>query len=63
MIEREDKSNLMTIVITKVVPCKDMSRKIDTFINLVAMYFKKSSKRKNVLLWLQEEFVDSTKYL
>ena len=40
-----------------------MSRKIDTFINLVAMYFKKSSKRKNVLLWLQEEFVDSTKYL
>ena len=63
MIEREDKSNLMTIVITKVVPCKDMSRKIDTFINLIVMYFKKSSKRKNVLLWLQEEFVDSTKYL
>ena len=55
--------NLAAIDATKVGPCKVMSKEIDDFLNLVAMHFKKSCKRKNALLRLQEELADSTKCL
>ena len=38
--------NLAAIDATKVGPCKDMSREIDTLLNSVAVHFQKSYKRK-----------------
>lgn len=47
----------------KIGPCKDLSREIDVPLNSVAVHFKKSSKRKNTLLRLQERLANFTKYL
>ena len=57
------RTNLAAIYATKVEPCKNVSKKIDTLLNSVAVHFKKSCKRKCALLRLQEELADSTKYL
>jgi hypothetical protein len=57
------RTNLAAIDATKVGPCKIMSKEINALLNSVAMHFKKSCKRKNVLLQLQEKLVDSTKCL
>ena len=57
------RTNLAAIDATKVGPCKDMSKEIDALLNSVAVHFKKSCKRKNAFLRLQEEFADSIKCL
>ena len=45
------RTNFVAIDVTKVGPCKDMSREIVVLLNSVAMHFKKSYKRKkNTLL-------------
>ena len=56
-------TNLAAIDVTKVGPCKNMSKEINALLNSVAVHFKKSCKRKSALLRLQEELVDSTKCL
>jgi hypothetical protein len=47
-------TNLAAIDVTKVEPCKIMSKEIDVLLNSVAMDFKKSCNRKSALLRLQE---------
>lgn len=39
------RTNLVAINTSKVGPCKDMSKKINTLLNSVSMYFKKSCKK------------------
>ena len=38
----------MTINVTKIEPCKDISGKIDDFLNSIAVHLKKLSKRKKI---------------
>lgn len=56
------KTNLTAIDATKVRPYKNMSREINVLLNSLALHFKKLYK-KNTLLSLQDELVDSTKCL
>jgi len=46
-----NRMNVTAIDATKVLPCKELSREIDSLLNsIAAMHFKKLCKKKNALL-------------
>ena len=51
--------NLTTIDATKILPCKELSRKLNSHLNSMAMHFRKSCKKKKKKLQLQEELANS----
>ena len=57
------RTNLAALQAAQCVDCKKMSSEIDNMVNLLAEMFKRSGKKKSVLIALQKELNDAQKSL